>query len=248
MANYEGKNIWIIGASSGIGHALAVELAKQGAALALSARSADKLQSLNADLGGNHHIFPLDVADADAFVRSAKAVQEKFSKLDSVIFMAATYNPAPLSEADIRAVHNLININLNGAIHTVHSVLPMLKKQKYGQLALCASVAGYSGLPKGQPYSCTKAAIINLAESLKAEEPGLDIKVINPGFVRTPMTDLNKFKMPMIIEASEAARIISKELLTKKFEIHFPKKFTCLAKLLKFLPYPLYFWIVRKAK
>lgn len=248
MTGYEGKNIWIIGASSGIGHALAVELAKQGATLALSARSEDKLQTLNSNLGGDHHVFPLDVTDIDAFVKTAKAVQEKFSKLDSVIFMAAVYTPTLLSEMDIKTVHNLININLNGAINTVHSVLPIFKKQEYGQLALCGSVAGYSGLPKGQPYSCTKAAVINLAESLKAENPYLNVKIINPGFVRTPMTNQNEFNMPMMIEADEAAQIISKELLTKKFEIHFPKSFAFLMKFLKCLPYPIYFWIARKVK
>ena len=238
MEYYKNKNIWIIGASSGIGRALAVELSRQGATLALSARSEGKLQALNTELGGKHYVFPLDVVDVNNFVQIAKAVQEKFSQLDSAIFMAAIYDPASLTKIDIETTHQMVSINLNGTFNAVHAILPILKAQGNGQIALCGSVAGYRGLPNGQSYSATKAAVINLAESLHAEEPDLDIKVINPGFVRTPLTDKNDFKMPMMIEASEAAQIISKELLTKKFEIHFPKKFTFFMKLLKLFAVP----------
>jgi short-subunit dehydrogenase len=133
---------------------------------------------------------------------------------------------------------------LNGAFNAVHAVLPILKSQAHGQFVLCGSVAGYCGLPNGQPYSATKAGVINLAESLRAEEGHLDIKVINPGFVRTPLTDKNNFKMPMMIEPEEAAKIIVKGLQSKKFEIHFPKRFTFLMKILSVLPDFLYFKII----
>jgi short-subunit dehydrogenase len=242
MGSYKGKYIWIIGASSGIGLALAVELAAQGATLALSARSEDKLKALNEELGGAHTVLPLDVVDEKAMAEAAKSLP----RIDSAIFMAAIYNPAPLSQLDVKAAHQMVNINLNGAFNTVHAVLPILKVQGHGQLALCGSVAGYRGLPNGQPYSATKAAVINLAESLRAEERDLDIKVINPGFVRTPLTDKNNFKMPMIIEAEEAAKIIAKELQTKRFEIHFPKRFTFFVKLLAILPSWLFFILIKK--
>lgn len=232
MKPYTDKNIWIIGASSGIGRALATELASQGATLALSARSEDKLNALNEELGGTHTVLPLDVADDKAMVKAAQSLPH----IDSAIFMAAIYNPAPLSRLDIQSAHQMVNINLNGAFNTVHAVLPILKAQGHGQLVLCGSVAGYRGLPNGQPYSATKAAVINLAESLRAEEHDLDIKVINPGFVRTPLTDKNDFKMPMIIEPEEAAKIIARELQTGRFEIHFPKRFTFFVKLLRLLP------------
>ncbi len=246
MSYYNNKHIWIIGASTGIGRALAVELSQQGATLALSARREDKLKTLNVDLGGQHHVFPLDVADTDGFIEVAKTVKETFSQLDSVIFMAAIYDPAPLSKLNIETAHQMVDINLNGAFNTVHAVLPILKEQGNGQLVLCGSVAGYRGLPNGQPYSATKAAVINLAESLRAEERTLDIKVINPGFVRTPLTDKNDFEMPMMIEAEAAAKIIAKELQTKRFEIHFPKRFTFLMKFLKILPSFLYFKLISK--
>jgi short-subunit dehydrogenase len=160
--------------------------------------------------------------------------------------MAAIYDPAPLNQLDIKSAHQMVDINLNGAFNTVHAVLPVLKAQGHGQFALCGSVAGYRGLPNGQPYSATKAAVINLAESLRAEEHNLDIKVINPGFVRTPLTDKNDFKMPMIIEPEEAAKIIARELQTNCFEIHFPKRFTYIVKLLRILPSRQFFKCVRR--
>ncbi len=241
MGAYAGKYIWIIGASSGIGHALAVELAKQGATLVLSARREDKLNTLNDALGGGHTVLKLDITDIQAFAIAAKTVQDTFLRLDSVIFMAAIYHPVLLKNMDIKAAHQMVNINLNGAFNTVHTVLPILKQQGYGQLALCGSVAGYRGLPNGQPYSATKAALINLAESLCAEERELDIKIINPGFVRTPLTNKNNFNMPMMIEPEKAANIIARGLQSKRFEIHFPKCFTLLIKLLRVLPSSLYF-------
>ena len=248
MDAYAGKHIWIIGASSGIGRALAVELDAQGARLALSARSEDKLNALNEELGGRHAILPLDVADAKAFEATANTVRNMFPRLDSSIFMAAVYNPASLENFDIKDAHQTVNINLNGAFNAVHAVLPILREQGSGQLALCGSVAGYRGLPNGQPYSATKAAVINLAESLRAKESELDIKVINPGFVRTPLTDKNDFKMPMMIEAEEAAKVIARELQTKRFEIHFPKSFTFFVKLLRILPSFLYFKCISQVR
>ena len=118
MTRYANKNIWIIGASSGIGRELAVTLAAQGATLALSARSEDKLQALNTELGGGHHVLPLDVIDTESFVKAAKSVREKFSQLDSAIFMAAIYDPALLSQMDVQTAQKMVDVNLNGAFNT----------------------------------------------------------------------------------------------------------------------------------
>ena len=135
-----------------------------------------------------------------------------------------------------------------GTLNCLHAVLPILQRQKSGQIALCGSVAGYRGLPNAQPYGATKAAIINLAESLKLETAGsgIDVRVINPGFVRTPMTDKNSFDMPMIISPEQAARSLADQLAGSGFEIHFPKKFTWAMKILRLLPDALYFPIVRR--
>ena len=247
MPTHAGNYVWIIGASSGIGRATAIELAAQGAILALSARSEDKLNALQAELGEQHLVLPLDVTDAQAVVNTLARVQATFPRLDRVIFMAAIYDPTPFTQLEITAVQQMITINLIGAVNLVHAVLPVLRQQGAGQLVLCGSVAGYRGLPNSQPYSATKAALINLAESLRAAERALDIKVINPGFVRTALTDKNDFNMPMIIDVEQAAKTIAKELLTKRFEIHFPKRFTYLMKLLALLPAWAYFGVVSKS-
>ena len=140
----------------------------------------------------------------------------------------------------------MLEVNVLGAFNIVQRVLPYMQEQGEGQIALCGSVAGYAGLPGGQPYSATKAAIINLAESLKAENPALDIKLINPGFVKTPLTDKNDFQMPMMLSAEQAAVEVAQGLLSRRFEIHFPKKFTFLLKTLKWLPHGLYFYLVKR--
>jgi short-subunit dehydrogenase len=171
-----------------------------------------------------------------------------FPNLDSVILMAAAYTPMKLDGLELEKVQQMIDVNLVGAFNLVYSVLPVLTSQKNGQIVLCGSVSGYRGLPNGQPYSATKAAIINLAESLRAEKAceGIDVKVINPGFVRTSLTDKNDFTMPMIIEPETAARTIANQLQSKRFEIHFPKKFSWLMKVLRVLPDCVYFYLAQK--
>lgn len=244
---FHDKVIWIIGASSGIGEALARELASRGAVLALSARRKDALETLKDALGGEkHRMFTLDVTDAELITRTAGAIRAAFGRIDSVIFLAANYTPMKLESLDLAVTRQIIDVNLTGAFHVVSAVLPILKDQSAGQIALCGSVAGYIGLPGGQPYSATKAGIINLAESLHAELPEkIDVKLISPGFVRTNLTDKNNFEMPMIISAERAAKRIADGLLKKRFEVHFPKRFTCLLKLLRILPYPLALKIIR---
>ena len=237
------KSVWIIGASSGIGEALAIELSQQGADLILSARRQDVLESLNQKCGGYHQVIPVDAGDAQSLIGAA----QKIEKLDSVIFLAAIYSPHSDKPKPIEFVHDMINVNLGGAFNTVYAVRDKFEKQGHGHIALCASVAGYRGLPNGQPYCATKAGIINYAESLKVElEPyNIKVQVINPGFVKSPLTDKNEFPMPMIMETGAAAKALAKGLQSNRFEINFPKKFTCLMKLLRALPSWLYFKIAR---
>ena len=246
MTTHKSKHIWIIGASSGIGESLARELSSQGANLILSARRKDKLEALNKELGGEHQVLPADAGDATGLLKAAK----KIKKLDSVIFIAAIYTPHTKTPKDLEFVHNALTVNLGGAFNTVHAALPFFEKQGSGQIVLCGSVAGYRGLPYGQPYCATKAAIINYAESLKIEleDKNIDVKIISPGFVRTPLTDKNDFEMPMIIEPDEAAKALSKGLLSGSFEIHFPKKFTTIMKVIDILPRWLYFPLSRLMK
>lgn len=246
MKTVSGKTIWIIGASSGIGRALAQELDRRGATLILSARRADALTALGAELEGDHILLPLDVADIEQVEQAAQTISAQINRIDSIVHLAAVYDPVRIDSMDIAKVRDLVNVNVMGTFHVLHAVLPILIKQGFGQLALCGSVAGFRGLPNGQPYSATKAAVINIAETLKLEHPTLDIKVINPGFVRTPLTDKNDFTMPMIIEPSDAATAIADGLVKSSFEIHFPKRFTLFIKLLRILPNASYFQLAKR--
>ncbi len=247
---WAGKHVWIVGASSGIGRALAVELAGRGATLALSARRSQALGALNAELGGGHRVVPLDVADGAAVRAAAQGLAAAWPRVDTVVFMAAVYRPGGLlaqSDADVDAA---VAVNLGGALHLARAVVPLLQAQdKGGQLALTASVAGYRGMPASQPYSATKAALIALAESLRIDHAGqgVDVRVINPGFVRTPLTDRNAFPMPGIITAGRAARIIARDLARPGFEVAFPRGFVLGMKALRALPGFLYRPLARAA-
>lgn len=187
------------------------------------------------------------MSDAELVTRTAGAIRAAFGHIDSVIFLAAAYTPMKLESLDLAVTRQIIDVNLAGAFHVVYAVLPILGDRSAGQIALCGSVAGYIGLPGGQPYSATKAAIINLAESLRAELPQkINIKLISPGFVRTELTDKNDFQMPMIISPKDAAKAIADGLLGKQFEVHFPKRFTIWLKLLRMLPYSVALNITRR--
>ncbi len=250
MNDFVGKHIWIIGASSGIGAALARRLAAKGATLALSARNRPALDALALETGLRHSVWPLDVSNAGDVRDVANALSQSWPRIDSVIVMAGTYTPQAVADMNLEDARRIIDVNLMGSIHVIHAILPVFHTQGYGQIALCGSVAGYRGLPQGQPYSATKAAIINMAESLRAEEQphGIDVRLICPGFVHTPMTAKNTFVMPMAISADEAAMHIACGLLGRDFEIHFPRKFTWLMKILRAMPDGLFFKIAKRMK
>jgi len=246
---FAGKNVWLIGASTGIGRALALELSRRGARLALSARNQAALNALVTETGHTGHLaLPLDVTDAAAIQSAFAEAEQELGAVDSVILLSAAYTPMALGSLDMPKVSDMIATNLSAAFDVIHSVLPAMRARRAGQIALCGSVAGYVGLPNGQPYSATKAAIMNLAQSLRAEEAahGIDVRLISPGFVRTPLTDKNDFAMPAMITPEEAARRLADGLAGSGFEIHFPRRFTYAMKALAMLPYALYFAIIRR--
>jgi NAD(P)-dependent dehydrogenase (short-subunit alcohol dehydrogenase family) len=249
--SYAGKTCWIIGASSGIGEALAIELSRRGARLALSARRDDALKAVIAKLDGAGHLsLPLDVTRPEDLAQAAARIVQDFGTLDYAVILAATYNPGLVADLNAAGIRQIIDTNLVGTFNCVHALLPLLRRQKKGVLALCGSVAGYRGLARAQPYGATKAAIINLAETLRIEESanGIDVRVINPGFVETPMTGKNDFDMPMIISAGEAAKCLANQLRGSSFEISFPRKFAFIMKFLRLMPDALYFRIARRFK
>ncbi len=245
---FAGKKIWIIGSSSGIGAELAKSLSNQGAIIILSARDENKLNNIKASLAGvGHRVYNLDVVDLEKVKSVLQKILDDLGGIDSVIFMAGTYRPK-YDDNEIVLMKQVVDVNLMGAINVIYSVLPIFKKQNMGQIVLCASVAGFRGLPNGQPYCATKAALISLAESLYVENKkfNIDIRLINPGFVKTRLTDQNNFNMPFLISPEEAANSIVSGLRSNKFEISFPKFFVYIMKILRMLPNKLYFFLANK--
>lgn len=232
MGAFTGKRIWIIGASDGIGAALASAFAAEGARLILSARNAAALRALVQDIGGE--AVPLDLARPETLAAAVAAMQP--GTLDAVICTAALYDPARVADLDPARAEDLVRVNLLGTLDVARLTPPLIRDG--GQLVLFGSVAGYIGLPGGQVYSATKAAVNNLAETLRIElAPRLDVRLVCPGFVRSRLTAKNDFPMPAMIEPEEAAAAVLAGLRSRAFEIHFPKRFTYAMKLLRALPY-----------
>jgi short-subunit dehydrogenase len=241
------ETIWIIGASHGIGAALAQNPALRGKRLILSGRSREALNELVEKIGGE--ALPLDITDADAVAHAADVVFTGAQGRVRVWHMAAAYEPMELRALDLAATRQMLEVNIWGTLVLIKAVLPHFIQRRDGQLALCASVAGWRGLPGGQPYSATKAAMINLAESLKVEEPWLDVRLICPGFVKTRLTARNDFRMPFLMTPEAAAgRIVDGLLRQKGFEVHFPRRLTWGLKCMRCLPMSLYAPLVRSAK
>ena len=250
IRDWKDRRCWIVGASTGIGAALAEELAGKGARVALSARRREPLDEMAARFGkGRALALPLDITDAPALGKAAAHLERAWGGIDLVVVMAGEYKPMRAWELEVAAARSMVEVNLVGPYNVLAAVLPGLLARGSGTIALVSSVAGYRGLPKSLVYGPTKAAVINLAEALYLDlnPKGIGVCVVNPGFVKTPMTDQNDFKMPALIEPDEAAREIVAGLEDGEFEIHFPKRFTRFLKALQLLPYGSYFSAARKA-
>lgn len=250
ITDWSNKRVWIIGASTGIGAALASQLHALNSKVAVSARSADKLDAMVAQLGAERTIaLPLDITRVETIKAAEEKLVAAWGGYDLVVFMAGDYTSMRAWELDLKVAKQMVSINWEGILNGLSIVIPRLMQAGNGGIALVSSVAGYRGLPKSLVYGPTKAALINLAEVLYLDlkEKGLDIYVICPGFVKTPMTDKNDFKMPSLITPEEAATEIIKGFKKGEFEIHFPKNFTRMLKTLQLLPYSLYFSAIKKS-
>ncbi|HEX6735434.1 MAG TPA: SDR family NAD(P)-dependent oxidoreductase [Azonexus sp.] len=238
-----GRRVWLVGASTGIGAAMARELAGRGAKLALSARSADKLQALGID---GALVMPCDATDAASLAGARQALMAAWGGVDLVVYLAGDYVPMRADDFDLVRAERVIEVNFNGALRLAASVLPDL--QPGGGIAFVASVAGYRGLPKALCYGPGKAALIHFAECLHLdlEGRGIGVWVINPGFVQTRLTAQNDFTMPALLSPEQAACAALDGFATGNFEIHFPKRFTRVLKLLSLLPYRCYFPLIRR--
>jgi NAD(P)-dependent dehydrogenase (short-subunit alcohol dehydrogenase family) len=237
---------WITGASSGIGRGLALRLAGEGWQVAVSARrreELDKMAEEAAALAGAILPVPVDVTDGAAVRAAIERIEGEMGPIALAVLNAGTHQPISAWDFEAGAVQKLLDLNVMGQVHALEALLPRLRDRGQGRVAVVASVAGYRGLPTAAGYGASKAAAIAMCEALRPElaGTGVTLQVVNPGFVRTPLTDKNAFDMPMIMELDDAVAAFRKGLDSDKFEIVFPWRFAMIMKLLRILPYRLFF-------
>ena len=240
------KTIWITGGSTGIGKALAIKFSKKGWNVAVSARRVELLNEL-CEQYENITAFPLDVTQKDNCFEVFNKIKNKFSDIDICFFSTGTWNPKKEKNIDVEQMEEVFKVNFFGTVNTIKAVEQHFKDRKNGIITIVSSIAGYRGLPNSTGYGPSKSALNNLAESLYFDFKRSNVRVclVSPGFIKTPMTDKNDFKMPFLKTTEYAADKIYDGLVNKKsFEIHFPKTLTITLKVLSFLPSSLYFNLV----
>jgi short-subunit dehydrogenase len=240
------KNIWITGASSGIGKALAIKFASEGWKVAASARRENLLKELNQE-NENIHPFPLDVTNIDQCKTVFANIVEKFADIEISIFGTGIHDPKSEKKFNLDKIRKIMEVNYFGTMNSINAVYDYYNNKKSGQISIISSVAGYRGLPAAGAYCASKSALTSFAETLQFEMKRKNVRVslISPGFIKTPMTDQNDFPMPMIKSPEFAAEQIYIGLIKKKgFEIHFPKAFTYFLKFLRILPNSIYFKLI----
>ena len=240
------KTIWITGGSTGIGKALAIKFSNKGWNVAISARRVELLNELS-NQHENITAFPLDVANKVKCNEVFDQIISKYTNLDICFFSTGTWNPKKEKDIDVEQIEEVFKVNFFGTVNSIKAVEQFFKNQKSGIITIVSSIAGYRGLPNSTGYCPSKSALNNLAESLYFDFKRFNVRVclVSPGFIKTPMTDKNDFKMPFLKTPEYAADQIYEGLVNKKsFEIHFPKALTITLKILSFLPSKLYFNLV----
>lgn len=239
MRDWNGKRYWLIGASEGLGEALARVMSAAGVELVLSARSADKLEALAAELPGRASAVPVDVTDRESLERAAAEIGE----IDGMVFLAGVYWPMPAQEWKPEQVEAMADVNFTGAVRAVGAVLPDMVARDRGHIVLTGSLSGFRGLPGAIGYAASKSGVMALAESMYCDlrKTGVEVQLVNPGFVRTRLTDKNEFSMPFIMEPEDAAREIFEHMGSGGFARNFPTLFSLLFRGSLFLPDWLYY-------
>ncbi len=246
LTDWSGRRVWLLGASTGIGRAVAEALHARGAQVFVSARGEAALAAFAA----THHgvqAMPLDTTDATAVARVASELIEG-GGIDCAVYCAGYYRAQRATDFDLQEMLQHERVNYTGALHMLAAVLPAMLARGGGHISLVSSVAGFRGMPNSLAYGPTKAALINLAETLYIDlsDRGIGVSLINPGFVETPLTAQNTFEMPALITPEQAAHAILAGWRRGHFEIHFPLRFTLGVKLLALLPFRLYQAAVRR--
>ncbi len=242
------KVIWITGASTGIGKALALKFAKNDWIVAASARRENLLNELNEE-NRNIHPFPLDVTDIDQCKNVFENILQKFKNIEICVFSTGIHDPKSEKKFNLDKIRKIMEVNYFGVMNSINSIYEYYNSKESGQISIVSSVAGYRGLPAAGAYCASKSALTSFTESLYFEMKRKNVRVslISPGFIKTPMTDQNDFPMPMIKSPEFAAEQIYNGLIKKNsFEIHFPKAFTFFMKFLRILPNIVYFRLLEK--
>ncbi|WP_299938172.1 SDR family NAD(P)-dependent oxidoreductase [uncultured Pelagimonas sp.] len=233
MKMFDGKTFWLIGASEGLGREIAKGLAQHGAHVVLSARSAHRLQDL-LEVIGAATVLPMDVTDPQSV---ARAVQE-LGPIDGVIYNAGAYEPMSAKAWDSQAALTMLDVNLTGALRVLGHVVPGFVEKNQGDITLIGSLAGYRGLPSAIGYGASKAALISLAETMRHDlkDTGVNVRIINPGFIKTRLTDKNSFAMPQLMAPEAAAKKVLHAMRGKRFRTDFPRPFSWGIKAFDMLP------------
>ena len=245
------KVIWITGASSGIGRALALKMASEEWTVAATARSVANLNALAEEskmLPGVIYPFAADVTDNHEICVLLDRIETSCGAIDLAVLNAGTYVADTAKTTCGKNVAALMQLNFVGTVNCLHPLVDKMRLRRTGSIAVVSSLAGYVGLPGAAAYGASKAALINLTESLRPELStyGIKLQVINPGFVKTPLTEKNKFSMPFLMEVEDAVNALYKGLSSNKFEITFPTRFSIIMKLLKYMPYKWFFFITKR--
>ncbi len=249
ITSFYNKRIWVIGASSGIGFACTKDFLSHGAKVAISARRADLLQEINDAYPSDQVLsLALDARNHSELSIAYQAIKDAWGGLDLIVFVSGIYEPMRADSFDLSKAKNIIDLNILGPMSACAVVLPDFISCQSGGIAIVSSVAGYSGLPKALAYGPSKAAMINFCENLyyDLKPKGISVYMINPGFVATDATANNDFEMPALITPEKASEYILDGIQAGKFDIHFPKRFSLFLKFLRILPYPLYFYLLKK--
>ena len=249
ITSWNGRRVWVVGASSGIGAAFARALIGKGARVALSARNAAALAGIAAAGSPDRTLqLPLDVTRPEQIAAAFERINSSWAGLDLAVLLAGSHRAVRAWDLDAVQARILVETNLIGIMNASAVLAPAFCRSSRGAIAVVSSVAGYGGLPSSLIYGATKAALINFTETLYLDlaPRGIAVYLINPGFVKTPLTDRNEFKMPALISVEQAAEEMIKGFEDGKFEIHFPKRFTFWLKLLRLLPYRIYFPLIHK--
>lgn len=242
MRDWQNKRYWIVGASSGLGFDVAKEISKTGAEVILSARGEEALNKLSDELPGRSLVLPMDVASADSVAAASKAAGD----IDGLVYLAGVYWSFGASEFDGEKAVAMLDINLTGAARVLGHVLPLMVARDRGHIVLTGSLSGFRGLPNACGYGASKAGLMSLAETLHADliNTGVEVQLINPGFIKTRLTEKNNFKMPFIMEPATAAREFVEHMNDNSFAKNYPRIFSTAIRAMQFLPDWIYYRLV----